>query len=169
MKWILIVLLSVSSFLLARNILTQNLTESRREIVTYTDKLSGEQVTLTSIPEKLVVKFATPAIRDSEEKVLDTQEGVSVIHGVVREQNFGLYEINSDVLDISDIAQSSDVENVITVYEDEQGNERYFLPDELTVQFQENISEERQLALIEAQGASVLKKQFTPGYSSFAE
>ena len=164
MKWFLIILLSISSFIFARNILTQNITESRREIVTYTDKLSGEQVTLTSIPDKLVVKFSTPASRDSEEKVLDTQEGVSVIHGVVREQNFGLYEINSDVLDTSDIMQSSDVENAITVYEDEQGNERYFLPDELTVQFQENIAEERQLALIEAQGASVLKKQFTPGY-----
>ena len=132
--------------------------------MTYTDKLSGEEVTLTSIPNKVVVKFSNPAVRDSEEKVLDTQEGVSIIHGVVREQNFALYEINNDVLDTSDILQSSDVENAITVYEDEQGNERYFLPDELTVQFQENISEERQLALIEAQGASVLKKQFTPGY-----
>ena len=164
MKWILIIFLSISSLIFARNILTENPTESRREIVTYTDKLSGEQVTLTSIPEKLVVKFSTPAIRDSEEKVLDTQEGVSVLHGVVREQNFGLYEINNDILNASDIIQSTDVENVIPVYEDQEGNERYFLPNELTVQFQEHISEERQLALIEAQGASVLKKQFTPGY-----
>ena len=136
--------------------------------MTYTDKLSGEQITLTRIPEKVVVKFSTAATRGSEPKILDTQEGVSVIHGVEREQNFGLYEINNDVLDTSEIIQSPDVENAINVYEDREGNERYFLPDELTVQFQENVSEERQLALIEAQGASVLKKQFTPGYYTLA-
>ncbi len=117
-------------------------------MVAYTDKLSGEQVVLARRTNQLVVKFSTPAIGDSEEKVLDTQEGVSVIRGIERGQNFGLYEINNDILDTSEITQSPDVENAINVYEDSQGNERYFLPDELTVQFHENIAEEIQLALI---------------------
>lgn len=130
----------------------------------YTDKPSGTVVTLSRVPEKLVVKFSTPITSDFEEKELDTLEGLKVLHAVEREQNFGLYQINSDVLSTSDIVQNSDVEDAINVYVDQKGNERYFLPDELTVQFQENISEERQQALIEAQGASILKKQFTPGY-----
>ena len=137
---------------------------SRREIVSYTNKLSEEQISLTSIPKKLVVKFSTPAISREDEKSVDALEGVSAIHSVIPNQNFGLYEITSDVLSASDITQNPDVESAIPVYIDQEGNERYFLPNELTVQFQENVPEERQLALIEAQGACVLKKQFTPGY-----
>ena len=132
--------------------------------MTYTDKLSGEQVNLIRRSDKLVVKFSTLATTDTEEKELDTQDGVSVLHKVDRNQNIGLYEVTSDVLDTSSITEIPDVESAINVYEDQQGNEHYFLPDELTVQFQENIPEERQLELIAAQGASVLKKQFTPGY-----
>jgi subtilisin family serine protease len=47
---------------------------------------------------------------------------------------------------------------------DQDGLERYFLPDEFTVQFQEEISKERAEEIIRERGSHILVEQRTPGY-----
>lgn len=54
--------------------------------------------------------------------------------------------------------------NVLPVMLDSDGNRRYFMPDELTVQFNEGVSDADGLAAIEAQGSAVVEAHRTVGY-----
>ena len=124
----------------------------------YTDKLSSEKVTLTPRDDLLVLKLDRERTQDLEtlstgglRPALPLQEG----------QTFGLYQV---VGETSDLEANNAVIDALTAFVDGDGNERYLLPGELTVQFREEVSEARQLELIEALDATVLKKQWTPGY-----
>lgn len=54
--------------------------------------------------------------------------------------------------------------NTIPVLVDPEGLTRYFMPDELTVQFTDKVSEEDAKKIIKSLGSEIVVKQRTPGY-----
>jgi len=54
--------------------------------------------------------------------------------------------------------------NSIPVMRDQDGLERYFLPDEFTVQFREGVGKEQAEQIIQERGSRILIEQRTPGY-----
>ncbi len=71
-----------------------------------------------------------------------------------------------DVLDLSDdaAAMPTGVGNSIPVMIDDEGLTRYFMPDEYTVQFREDISEEDAEQILQELGSHIIVKQRTRGY-----
>ena len=128
----------------------------------YTDKLSNEKVTLTPREDLLVVKLDRDTAGDLQSlsasglrPALPLQEG----------QTFGLYQVTGERSDVEEtLEEDRAVAGSLTAFTDGDGNERYLLPGEVTVQFREEVKGARQLELIESLGATVLKKQWTPGY-----
>lgn len=62
------------------------------------------------------------------------------------------------------LRQSADVANSIPALEDEDGNTRYVVPDEFTVQFDRQVAPLAAEAIIANHGSKILVKQRTPGY-----
>ena len=75
---------------------------------------------------------------------------------------------SADNEDVSDVASALHTEqpiaNAMPVLEDGEGLRRYFLPDEFTVQFAEDVSESYAKQILNELGAPVLHEQRTPGY-----
>ena len=63
---------------------------------------------------------------------------------------------------------SDELVNSIPAFVDGDGATRYFLPDEITVQFNNNISEATAEQIIKQQGSVVVVKQRTKGYYTIA-
>lgn len=66
------------------------------------------------------------------------------------------------------LAAQPGIANTIPVMVDDEGAQRYFLPDELTVQFKPGVTPERALAIVAEQGSAVVVAQRTPGYYTLA-
>ena len=56
------------------------------------------------------------------------------------------------------------IANTISVMTDEDGNTRYILPDELTVQFKPDVSASEAEGIIQSLGSTIVARQRTPGY-----
>lgn len=107
----------------------------------YTDKLTGKQRLFVPKDDELVITFEpdeTASSPLSQFEILDlTDETASVP---------------------PDAAQS------FPAMIDSDGLTRYFLPNECTVQFQENVTEETAKELLKSKGSSILSRQRTQGY-----
>lgn len=130
----------------------------------YKDKLSGKELTFTPKPDQVMVKFSPDvdvltAVKDSEEKQVMTP-----LYDVAPSRDYGCFQLLTEVVDIQDLSQKPNIESVFPVVVDNDGNERYFLPGEITVQFKDTVSEEDQKKIISGQNCTIIRKQYTPGY-----
>ncbi|MEM9679520.1 MAG: S8 family serine peptidase [Bacteroidota bacterium] len=72
---------------------------------------------------------------------------------------------NSDVADIVELTNEyPETANSLPALRDKEGNTRYFIPDELTVQFQEGLDDSRMEDIINDINSEIVMKQRTPGY-----
>jgi subtilisin family serine protease len=130
----------------------------------YKDKLSGKELTFTPKPDQVMVKFSPDvdvltAVKDSEEKQVMTP-----LYDVAPSRDYGCFQLLTEVVDIQDLSQNPNIESVFPVVVDNEGNERYFLPGEITVQFKDTVSEGDQKKIISGQNCAIIRKQYTPGY-----
>jgi subtilisin family serine protease len=130
----------------------------------YTDKLTGKEYTFEPKPDLVMVKLAPDTDMLGANRALEESQVMTPVYDSVPSQGYGVYRLLSDVADVQDLGQRPDIDHVFPVVVDNEGNERYFLPGEVTVRFKDSVSEEEQLELIEEHGYSVLIKQRTPGY-----
>lgn len=141
-------------------------TNKKKEAKTtkYTDKLTGKKLSFTPKPDQVMVKFSSDIDMLSADKDLAENQVMTPLFETAPSRGFGAYKLLSDVADVQDLSQRPEIEAIFPIVVDNEGNERYFLPGEITVQFKDNISETDQKRVINELNCSVLRKQFTPGY-----
>lgn len=130
----------------------------------YKDKLSGKEYTFTAKPDQVMVKFAPQADIGEASRALEENQVMTPLYDSTSSRGYGVYQITTDVSNVRDLAESPEIEGVFPVVVDNEGNERFFIPGEITVQFREDVSEEDQEEIISDQNCTVIKRQSTPGY-----
>ena len=114
----------------------------------YKDKLSGKEFTFTPKPDQIMVKFASDvdmlsAIQDMEENLILTP-----LYDSTPTRGYGCYQLLADVADVQDFNERPEIESVFPVVVDNEGNERFFIPGEITVQFKDSVSDADQDQII---------------------
>jgi subtilisin family serine protease len=139
----------------------------RDEKFQYTDKLDRKKRRFTPVPEAVVATFdaGTETAMDAAHSLWQRDD--SSVDVVDVERGFAILRVG----DTAALAETMDemmtqnrVANVLPVMEDEEGGWRYFLPDELTVQFKEDVSPEDAEGILKEMGMEIVARQRTPGY-----
>ena len=133
---------------------------------TYTDKTTGERIKFTAKADEAMVVF--PATTD--EHVADDIAGtpsLSISEGINLKLGFAAVHVE-DSDDESALTEAVDSSSQIThslpVMLDENGASRYFIPNQLTVQFNADVADSRARELIAQLGSTIVTVQRTPGY-----
>jgi subtilisin family serine protease len=134
------------------------------ERMKFKDKISGKEFTFTPKPGFFMVKFKPDTDGLSAVRDLEDSQTLTPVFDSAMTRGFGCFQVISDKVDVSDFKQRPDIESVFPVVIDNEGNERYFLPGELTVQFKNDVKKNDQLSIISKHGCEVLREQATPGY-----
>ncbi len=130
----------------------------------YKDKLSGKKFTFTPKPDQVMVKFSADIDMLTVTRDLEESQVMTPLYDSTPSREYGCYQLLSDVADVQDFTQRPDVESVMPVVVDNEGNERFFLPGEITVQFKEGGSEADQEKAIADNNCTIIRKQRTLGY-----
>ncbi|WP_062055096.1 S8 family serine peptidase [Aquimarina longa] len=132
------------------------------------DKLLGKKRSFIPNEEQVVVSLRVNEIESQDvldEKTTDLLNKSSVFD---LDSGFAIIEkLSLDVLNTasSDVDSLSDkVANSIPSLVDEEENTHYFMPDEFTVQFEENLSEDQIEKILKKEGCTIAQKQRTEGY-----
>src|SRR5687767_7559642 len=133
---------------------------------TYTNKFNQKQIQFSAKPDEVVATFQP---QPTEATLFTTMEATSlaVSQGINYERGFGVFQAAPEQ-DVSEAAESlsaqPQIANAIPALIDDEGKTRYFLPDEITVQFREGVTQQQAERIIEDQGSRILVQQRTPGY-----
>ena len=128
----------------------------------YTDKLDGQSVKFKPVKDELVATFdesspsegltALRSLDDSAVYLCAPEAGYAVLH-------------TDDASAVTDSLAGDDrISNALPVMVDGEGLHRYFVPDEFTVQFGEDVTEEKAKDILEEFGAHIRQELRTPGY-----
>jgi subtilisin family serine protease len=132
----------------------------------YTDKLSGRRRAFTPKANEAVVTFQEQPSEDVLNEVTRATP-LTISQGFDLERGFAAVQVTSD-RDMGSATRSllerPEIANALPAMVDGDGLTRYFLPDELTVQFKPEVSPARAEELIADHGGRVLFRQRTPGY-----
>ena len=137
---------------------------------TYTNKFNKKQLKFSAKPDEVVATFQP---QPGEEAISSTMAATSlaVSQGINYDRGFGVFQAKPEEdanTAASALSAQPEIANAIPALVDDEGKTRYFLPDELTVQFREDVSKDKQLKIIKDQGTHVLVEQRTPGYYTLA-
>lgn len=137
---------------------------------TYTNKFNNKEIQFAAKPDEVVATFQP---QPSEATLHDTMEATSlaVSQGINYERGFGVFQAAPEQ-DVTEAAESlsaqPEIANAIPALVDDEGKTRYFLPDELTVQFRNEVSAAQAEKIINDHGSRILVQQRTPGYFTIA-
>lgn len=132
----------------------------------YSNKFLKKQLKFTPRRDEMVVTFQ-PETSDTaargllKETKLSVSQGMDVRRGFAVLQTGPTRDFNAAATALS---ARPEIANAIPVMIDGEGLKRYFLPDELTVQFRKDVPAEQAERIIKEKGCSVLVRQRTPGY-----
>jgi len=137
---------------------------------TYTNKFNKKQIKFAAKPDEVVATFQP---QPNEETVLNTMEATSlaVSQGINYQRGFGVFQAAREqeaTAAAATLGAQPDIANAMPAMIDDEGKTRYFLPDELTVQFREGVSKEQAEKIIKDHRSRVLVQQRTPGYYTIA-
>lgn len=132
----------------------------------YTNKFSKKKLKFNPKPDEVMATFKVGV---TEQGARDTMSATSMAasHNIDLERGFGVFQVGpGDKLETAEasLASAPDVANVMPVMVDNEGLTRYFLPDEITVQFTDKVSKEQAENIISDMGCEIVEEQRTPGY-----
>ncbi|MDH4279300.1 MAG: S8 family serine peptidase [Acidimicrobiia bacterium] len=135
----------------------------------YVNKYLDQEVTFDAALDEVVTSLG-PVTDEANEaaafEAMRTNAG-SNIKAINAERGFAILEVASadaaEALD-ADVTAAAPDANTLPVMIDGEGNRRYFLPDELTVQFAEGVSADEAEAIIGRANSTVVQKHRTDGY-----
>ncbi|MDH3300250.1 MAG: S8 family serine peptidase [Acidimicrobiia bacterium] len=135
----------------------------------YVNKYLDEEVSFEPSPDEVVTSLGPVTDETDEAAAFDamrTNAG-SNIKVVNAERGFAILEVATteaaEALD-ADVTAAVPDANTLPVMIDGEGNRRYFLPDELTVQFADGVSDDEAEAIIRDANSTVVQKHRTAGY-----
>jgi subtilisin family serine protease len=117
-----------------------------------------------------MVRFA-PGIGVDEARAVTDSLGLREARGFDPRYGFGVYSLfSSESLRgvAASLVSQPDVIDAHHPLVDPEGFTRYFLPDELTVQFRDGISYPSMMAVVREGQSHVVRRQWTPGYFTIA-
>jgi hypothetical protein len=132
----------------------------------YTNKLTKKVLQFTPVEEEMVVTFQPGSTPETARSVMENST-ISISEGMNMQRGFAVFGNGSkEAMDNNKASLLKDehVANALPVMVDQEGLRRFFLPDELTVQFKENVTKKEAEELIKKQGCTILIEQRTPGY-----
>ncbi len=136
----------------------------------YYDKFQSKTVEFKPVRDELVVTF-TPT--DESEEASDASVAsalassqISALRKLNRRRGIAVFDVSeeSESLDVASTLDVTEIANSIPAFDDSEGLRRYFIPDEVTVQFDQSISEADMELAIQELGSEVVQKQRTKGY-----
>ena len=138
---------------------------------TYKDKLSGKEKRFSPKADEVVATFEPQA---TEATVIDvmSKTKMAVSQAINLQRGFAVFQTKAHEGDtdaaVATLTKQERIANAVPVLIDEEGLTRYFLPDELTVQFKDRVSKEDAERIIAGLGSQVVVEQRTPGYYTVA-
>lgn len=130
----------------------------------YKDKLSGKEFTFTPVPNLVMVKFSPGTNQLMESKNLERDRIMTPLYDTAPSRSYGCFRLLSNKISAEDLSQNPNIEGIFPVVVDNEGNERYILPGEITVQFKDTVSIEEQKKIIQNKNFTILREQYTSGY-----
>jgi hypothetical protein len=137
----------------------------------YTDKASGRRLSFTPKTDEAMVTFQE---RISERRLNDIIQATplsSVSQGFNLDRGFAAIHVAPDQdmeAAVRALEGRPEIANSLPVMVDQDGLERYFLPDEFTAQFREGVAKERAERIIRESDSRIIVEQRTPGYYTLA-
>ncbi len=137
---------------------------------TYVDKSTGAIVKFTAKADEAMVAFPPPMGEDMT-KALTEIPTLSISEGINAKLGFAAVHVEQSG-DENAMARTLDstpqITHSVPVMLDENGSARYFVPNQITVQFAPETDDSRARELIAQLGSSVIVVQRTPGYYTVA-
>lgn len=145
--------------------LTKSLNESSQEKKeSYLCKASNRRLHFTPVSDQIIVTFSEYIAAEAVEALWrrddSSVECLSISH------RFAILSVREAAQTIALLQQQIQTEIAIPVYLDQQGERRYFLPDEIAVQFNSQVSPERIRLILEDANLTLSSQHRTPGYVS---
>ena len=142
----------------------------------YVDKYQNRKIEFSPKADELVATIAPRPEVEAEsaaESAIRSASETNALRGLSRfnlKRGVAVIRVAAEAesLSVASEGLSSDFDNAIPSFVDSDGLTRYFLPDEVTVQFNEGVSEADAEAHIEEIGSNIVVKQRTPGYYTIA-
>lgn len=142
----------------------------KERTLSYTNKFLKKEIKFKPIDGEVVASLK-PQTQESELLSRLSGEAMEVSEGYNLERGFAILKVSEiartdnggDTLD-----KNPDVLNFLPAVKDDDGLTRYFLPDEFTVQFNEDVTKAQAKKILEAQNCPILEEQRTEGYFTVA-
>ncbi len=155
-------------FLVTSTPLFSQTTQVNSDHAAYYDKVFHRQYIFTPVDNKIMIKFAenNRQFRSVKQSVIQSYD-LNTEHEAIERYRYGVYVLpgGSTVSAIHDqLKHDPNVKASCPLMVDQDGYERYFIPDEFTVQFNKNMSRDEMLQIIDDYGCKVVKQQWTYGY-----
>ena len=138
---------------------------------TYVDKTTGQTVDFAAKSDELMVRLRPETTQETLNDMVANTASLSVSQGYNLKRGFAAVWVTpgSNLESAEDsLGARPEVENTIPVLVDQYGASRYFLPDEFTVQFRDEVVSSRAREILDELGARVITEQRTPGYYTVA-
>ncbi|MBN1996806.1 S8 family serine peptidase, partial [candidate division KSB1 bacterium] len=135
----------------------------------YTDKQFGTLFKFTPVPNQVMIKF-TPADKPNYTTTVEavtSKLNLNTVHDVFQRHQFGIFEIEkggSMTSVLQQLEQDPLIQAAAPAMTDHNGDVRYFIPNEFTVQFKASLSREKMQHIIDIYSCPIKKVQWTYGY-----
>ncbi len=149
--------------------LTGNALDLSHADYAYRDKLFGKQYSFTPTDRSIMIQFASlrEGVSKADIQALVAQYGLTIMHDAIDKHRFAVVTAPADARPdqlVRLLRAVPEVRAVQRALVDQEGFTKYFIPDELTVQFENDATEANMLALIESHDCEIVKDHWTPGY-----
>jgi len=137
---------------------------------TYPNKLTGESFQFSPVNDVVMVKFQSRVTIQSDRSLQDvvTENNLEPVHEErLTKLDFGVYRIppgRSAEEYARELTTRTDIKKAAPAVKDGDGLTRYYMPDEVTVQFESDLTEDQMHNRIEELGCEVLIDHWTPGF-----
>ncbi len=135
----------------------------------YKDKLSQRTCKFKPVSDEVVATFNRDASDDLARTFYARED--SSVSQMSMQDGFAILRVADETNTASTVESlegGENIANVIPVMMDEDGGRRYFIPDEFTVQFADEVKDKKAHEILSSQGMNILVKQRTPGYYTVA-
>ena len=134
----------------------------------YKCKSDNKSRRFTPVRDELVVTFEATGSEDVAESLWSRDD--CALDAVSPDRGYAVLRVGEDrVSGLSDeLEAAEEIANILPVMQDHEGCRRYFIPDELTVQFADGVSNKDAEAILGRAGMDILVKQRTHGYFTVA-
>lgn len=128
----------------------------------YKDKLDGQSLEFKPVNDEFVVTFDASSASEGLTALRTLDD--SAVYLSAPELGYAVLRTDDTSTAIDSLAGEDRVSNALPVMTDNEGLHRYFLPDEFTIQFAEDITEDKAKDILDEFGARIRQEQRTPGY-----